>query len=197
MIKDQQLIALIKCVLSLNHGNAVPERGVSINNILLEAHGYTIKNDTIVALRIVKDELRRVGGVVNFKFTKELIDEVKGARSKYMADLEEKKALKEKERIRKKVEVAASAHETEEKEESHSTNLAISKCELSLKSANEVIEDTNANLQKALSSSKLNRNMIQQAQSKIEIGIERKRKLEGDIETLKKKQKLLLKTQSK
>ena len=62
----QQLIALIKCVLSLSHGNAVPERGSSINNILLEAHGYTIKNDTIVALRIVKDEVRRVGGVVNF-----------------------------------------------------------------------------------------------------------------------------------
>ena len=50
-------------------------------------------------------------------FTKELIGEVKGARSKYMADLEEK------ETIRKKVEVASSAHETEEKEELHSTNL--------------------------------------------------------------------------
>ena len=106
--------------------------------------------DTIVALRIVKDELRRVGEVVNFKFTKELIDEVKGARSKYMADLEEKNALKEKETIRKKVEVAASAHENEEKEELHSTNLAISKCELSLKSADEIIEYANANLQKAL-----------------------------------------------
>ena len=58
---------------------------------MVEAHGYTIKNDTIVALRIVKDELRRVGGVVNFKFTKELIDEAKGSRSKYMADLEEKR----------------------------------------------------------------------------------------------------------
>ena len=129
---------------------------------------------------------------MNFKFTKELIDEVNGARSKYMADLEEKKALKEKEKTRKKVEVAASAHETEEKEELHLINLAISKCELSIKSADEIIEDANANLQKALSSSKLNCNMIQQAQSKIEIGIERKRNLEGDIETLKKKQKLLL-----
>ena len=33
--KYQQLIALIKCVLSVSHGNAVPERGFSINNILL------------------------------------------------------------------------------------------------------------------------------------------------------------------
>ena len=78
---------------------------------------------------------------MNFKFTKELIDEVKGARSKYMADLEEKKALKEKETIRKKVEVAASAHE--KKEELHSTNLVISKCKFSLKSADEIIEDAN------------------------------------------------------
>ena len=35
--KYPQLVALIKCVLSLRHGNAVPERGFSINKILLES----------------------------------------------------------------------------------------------------------------------------------------------------------------
>ena len=49
-----------------------------------------MQNDTISALRFVKDELNRVGGVLNFPIIQNLITQVKGARVKYMADLEEK-----------------------------------------------------------------------------------------------------------
>ena len=51
------LFALMKCVLSLSHRNAVPERGFSMNKIMLKSHGYTIDNDTIVALILVKDSI--------------------------------------------------------------------------------------------------------------------------------------------
>ena len=44
---------------------------------MLETHEYTIYEDTIVTLRIVKDELNRVGSVTKFNIDKELIREVK------------------------------------------------------------------------------------------------------------------------
>ena len=85
-----QLFCLACCLFSLSHSNSTPEGGFPINKVLLESHGYTMQNDTISALRFVKDELNRVGGVLNFPIIQNLITQVKGARVKYMADLEEK-----------------------------------------------------------------------------------------------------------
>ena len=76
-LKYPQLFALVKCVLSVSHGNSTPECGFSINKIMLETHGYTIYEDAIVTLKIVKDELNRVGSVTKFNIDKELIKEVK------------------------------------------------------------------------------------------------------------------------
>ena len=87
--KYTQLFCLAFCLFSLSHGNSTPERGFSINKVLLESHGYTMQNDTISVLRFIKDELNRVGGILNFPITQNLITQVKGARAKYMADLEE------------------------------------------------------------------------------------------------------------
>ena len=50
--KYPQLFALVKCILSLSHGNAVPERGFSVNKRLIEAHGTSIGEDTIQAYRL-------------------------------------------------------------------------------------------------------------------------------------------------
>ena len=49
-------------MLSLSHGDAVPERGFSINKILLDAHGPNIGEDKIVQIRLVEDELHRLVG---------------------------------------------------------------------------------------------------------------------------------------
>ena len=77
MVKFPQLFELVQGVLSLSHGNSTPERGFSMNKITLEAQGYTMYEDTIVAPRIVKDELNRVGGVINFNITHGLISDFK------------------------------------------------------------------------------------------------------------------------
>ena len=77
--------------------------------------------------------------------------------------------------------------------------LEILKFKTNLKAANELIKDTN-NKQLEESSTKnkhLDRNKIQCAQSKIEIGIQRKGKLESDLEDLKFKQNKPLKYVSK
>ena len=84
--KYAQLVALVQCGLSLSHGNSTPERGFSINKLLLAVHGHNTYEDTIIALRMVKDELARVGGTCKFPITRELLDSVKDSWSKYDAD---------------------------------------------------------------------------------------------------------------
>ena len=56
------------------------------------------------------------------------------------------------------------------------------------------MEDAKGNLQKALSKKIVDRVLTQQDLSKIEIGTERKRKFENDLDILKKKNAVLLKS---
>ena len=46
-LKYPQLFQLAKAVLSLSHGNSAPERGLSIKKILLDAHGTSMREDTL------------------------------------------------------------------------------------------------------------------------------------------------------
>ena len=68
---------------------------------MLELHGFTIYEDTIVALRMVKDELNPVGGLLNSCITHELISDVKNSFSKYEADIIVIKTVEEEERVQK------------------------------------------------------------------------------------------------
>ena len=92
--KYPQLAALMKCVLSLSHGNAVPERDFSINKIMLEFHGYTIDNVTIAALRLVKDSIQK-GGVDKFPITRKLINYSFKSYAKYQEYLTAKRGEQE------------------------------------------------------------------------------------------------------
>ena len=159
--------------------------------MLLESHGYTIQNDTISALRFVKDELTRVGGVLNFPIIQNLITQVKGARAKYMADLEEKNRLRQEVEKRIKESQTAISKAQIAKTECEKIDSESKKCEVNLKVANEIVEDKNKQLQDVLSKSKLDRNKIQQAQSKTETGLERKRKIENELHPLQQKRKKL------
>ena len=49
-----QLFALIKRVLSISHGNSIPEQRFSINKYLLSVHGTSTSNETIIALHLEK-----------------------------------------------------------------------------------------------------------------------------------------------
>ena len=190
-LKFPQLFELAQCVLSLSHGNSTPERGFSINKIMLEAHGYTMYEDTIVALRIVKDELNRVGGVTNFNITSGLISDVKASYSKYEADRIARKALADAEAARRKKELDNSAKNVLIDKEVMLVNTEIVKCKASLKVADDIIDDAKTKLQEALAHKKLDRDLVQQALSKIEVGTERKRKFEGDLDALHTKKKTL------
>ena len=65
----------------------------------------------------------------------------------------------------------------------------IAKCKSSLKVADDIIEEAKGNLHKELPKKNFDRELIQQTISKIEIGTERKRKFENDLDILEKNKK--------
>ena len=67
-------------------GNSTLEREFSVNKQLLAVHGYSTYKDTIIALCMVKDELLRVVGILEFPTIYELLDSVSASWSKYEAD---------------------------------------------------------------------------------------------------------------
>ena len=75
---------------------------VSINKLMLTVHGYSTYEDTIVALRVVKDELHRVRGAINFPVTRELLTDAKNSFSRYEADRLVRQEAKNNERRKKK-----------------------------------------------------------------------------------------------
>ena len=48
-----------------------------LNNFMLDQHRSSLKEETIVALCLVKDELCRVGGIFDFPTNRDLITYVK------------------------------------------------------------------------------------------------------------------------
>ena len=68
---------------------------------MLESHGYVMKEKSIASLRLLKDELHRIGGALKFPCTVELIQTVKDARAKYFADMEQQKLDAEKKKEEK------------------------------------------------------------------------------------------------
>ena len=88
----------MKCAL-LSHGNSVPEGGFSINKILLDAHGHSIKENTIVAL--VNNKLYSIGGATKFVMNRNLIESCKAAHAKSVTN-EEKKVMGREEETKRK-----------------------------------------------------------------------------------------------
>ena len=193
-LKYLQLFALVKCVLSISHGNSIPEQGFSINKYLLSIHGTSTSNETIVALRLEKDHLILIGGYMKFLINRNLVLSAKTARQKYQ-DLEAKRLLREKEseRIKLADEMRENNKLLEEKLSNAEAEIKIKKVVISV--AEESIQEGNKKLQKQLKQSKISRNEIQKAQSMIDMGLSRKRCLSTELEELQKEKAKLLKKQ--
>ena len=82
-----QLFSLGKCVFSNSHDNSLPETAFSINKHLLDIHGNSTKDDTVIALRMVKDHMASVGGIMNVSINKQLLSSVKSIRQRYENEL--------------------------------------------------------------------------------------------------------------
>lgn len=89
-------------MLSIRYGNSLPEREFSINKHLPDIHGSSTKDDTIIALRVMKDHIASVGGITNVSINKQLLSSVKSARLRYESDLNTKRKLDQAAQSKKK-----------------------------------------------------------------------------------------------
>ena len=193
--KYPQLVTLVKCVLSLSHGNATPERGFSINKILLAIHGYRTYEDTIVALRLVKDAINRVGGCCKFPITRLLLDKAKDARKKYEADLAARRALNDAERKKERQLQEEKRLQSENEKDIGEIDDKIQSCKSNISVANDLILKAQETIAKSLNekNNKAARTLTQQGLSELQVGNDRKRKFDEELEELLKKKEKLLK----
>ena len=193
VLKYPQLYALVKTVLSLSHGNACPERGFSINKQMLESHGYVMKEKSIASLRLLKDELHQIGGALKFPCTVELIQTVKGERAKYFADMEQQKLDAEKKKEEKISQQKAKTALESNKIKLDEIVADMERLHSNIQVADAIIQEGNEQLQKVLCTAhqQINRKELQSAQSKIDIGLQRKRKCDKELTLLREKKKLL------
>ena len=124
---------------------------------------------------------------MKFPVTKELRQQVKGARAKCTAFLEEKKLLRKQERRNRQEQADTAHHKTQKQLHAEKLSEDIERCEIGLKTAEEIIEQGNAELRDALSGKTLNKNALVSAQTKISIGLDRKRQCDKELAALKLK----------
>lgn len=76
----------------MSHGQATVERGFSVNK---EVKTCNMQGDTVVAHRLVCDNVTQHGGVTKILLMKELLTSVASARSKYHVHLDQERRKKE------------------------------------------------------------------------------------------------------
>ena len=142
--KYAQLVALVQCVLSLSHGNSF-----SINKLLLAVHGHNTYEDTIIALRMVKDELARVGGTCKFPITRELLDSVKDSWSKYDADRLARQQEEEAQKKKRKQDEEEKSKQLQTDKKISGINDAIENCKSNISVANDLIDSAQESIKKS------------------------------------------------
>lgn len=86
----EHLSGFIRIVMIMSHGNAGLERGFSINEECLIEN---LKEDSLVAQRVVYDSVQSSGGVLKVDITKSLMQYTRNANSRYKEALEARKKL--------------------------------------------------------------------------------------------------------
>ena len=188
----------MKCILSVSHGNSAPESGFSINKHILDIHGHSLKEDTIEAIRVVKDAILRYPSLLDIPITKEMIKNVKASRQWYQADLEVKRQLLEQEAAKKREEEKKKKDQEKELEtkqknvkEVESVRSSLSHIENGISIADESVEEGNTDFKELLSKKQSSKRDLQRAQCKMEMGIKRRAELLSEEAVLKKRLKEL------
>lgn len=183
--KYKNLSLLCHCILTLPHGNAEPERGFSINKAILAVHGFSIKEDTLEALRLVKDFLILNGGGDEVEVTKELRKSCEASHARYKCYLSQQKKIEEEEAARKKTEEELKQKKDEIESLEREREILLK----SIKVADNCIEEGNIELESITKSKTINRDKLIGAQTKISMGIKRKSELSQELNELEKKMK--------
>ena len=146
-------------------------------------HGYSIKDETIVALWLVKDFIIEIGGTEESKVTQELLSSCERARERYGAFLEQQrkvdkqtKLARVKEELVKQTKDAVSEVENE-----------IRFLKKGIEVAETSVEEGNHELGEVMKGKTLNRDKIVLCQSNITMGLKRKTELNEELRKLEEK----------
>ena len=125
---------------------------------------------------------------MDFPVSRGLLDSVKQSRQKYQNDLAHKKKMAEQEEVEKRKEVEElrqKAKKIEQKDKMKQCEEEIQQKQICLRVADDAIQSDNKQLQEALTKKKpIVQSILHSASSQIDMGLERKRKLVGEIEIL-------------
>lgn len=183
--KYQRLSALARCALTLSHGNADPERGFSVNKHLLNIHGSAVGEQTIHALRLVKDFIVRSEGFSNVVVTKSLIRDCQNSHALYTAQRLEEDRQRE---------LVANDTRQRENEQQKAAELEeidndLMVIERGIEIAEAAIKEGNDELEGLLRQSSLDRNALASAHGKTSMGVKRKTELESALAVVKEKRR--------
>ena len=95
--KFSVLTKVVKCALTLSHGNADNERTLSANKKTLTKDRTNLSPATPNGLRTTEDAIKSMDGLSNVEITKKMLSSIKGACKAYYEHVEmEKKEAKKK-----------------------------------------------------------------------------------------------------
>ena len=170
-----------------------------LNKKVFDIHGTSLSEETIVAIRMVKDFIQHCGGTNNVSITKDMVKSCQFAHSHYVLYLDEKKKEEEtpQQQLQKeaeKKEAAEEARVAEEKNMEKKNELlgGIEMFQNYIQIAEKTIVNGNEEMGKLLKSNVLVQKDCQLVQGKIDMGIKRKATYQTELEELKKKLSKLL-----
>ena len=172
------------CFLSLPNTNVEPERGAFINKHLLRIYGYSLKEETLETLRIIKYYIIEKDGICNVNVTKEMINSCENARSCYDAHLLEQRQQEE----LTIAEIEAEKVQVDVKESVDVLNQEIEILVKGIEIAQRSITEGNEELGEIMRSKTIDHEKLLGCQSKI-IGVKRKAELSPDKKEIEAKKK--------
>ena len=175
------------------HGNAEPERGFSINKYLLKVHGTATEDETIIALRLIKDHILSCKGMLNIVITKDLLS-AQGAYQRYTDHLKVKRELEkaaeaEMEKQRLAAIEASLLKDVEEKKKAEKDQIEkdLKTLQDGISVADEVMAEVNLELGGVIEGKAIDAKRVKRCHAKMTMAIERKKELEREVEVVKKK----------
>lgn len=184
--KFTNLSSLAKICLCVSHGNADPERGFSLNKAILDGR-ESLKDDTIIALRIVKDHLILHERIENFKISQRLLYFASKARQEYQnhQEMERKKSIEHAARKRQAEENEKTSKKR--KESVNEINQLINEETFKLKAAEDLIVKGNSMLEAAIANNNISKQKVQEAKALIDMGLKTSKSIKDTLDTLNKK----------
>ena len=191
---------VIKCALSLSHGNADSERSLSINKNTLSKERSSMSITALNGLSLIEDGVRNEGGLSNVAVNKGMLVSVKSSHKAYLAHIEEVKKNEEERKRKSSKEKQQESEGKRRKEEDlkkidglrksiKELDERESKAEEMLQSACAFLEEGNERMAKGIADK--NMNEIKAAQKIIELAQEKQKNTKHEVETVhKEKQKI-------